>query len=76
MTDTARILCTTEVVCTAKQPAGQGISRLGFSSGTPYGDPGAAIGPSGLSMVMPDAAAQLVDVGTHLTLVFTDGAVG
>lgn len=76
MTDTALILCTTEVVCTAKQPAGEGSSRLGFCSGTPYGVEGAAIGPSGLSVVMPNQAAQHVDVGTHLTLVFTDGAVG
>lgn len=77
MTDTALIVCTARVVCTAKQPAGEGKSRLGFCTDTPYADDtAAAIGPSGLSVVMPDQAAGHVDVGTHLTLVFTDGAVG
>ncbi len=76
MTDTALIVCTARVVCTAKQPAGEGRSRLGFCSDTPYGDAGASIGPSGLSVVMPDGSARHVEIGTHLTLVFTDGVVG
>lgn len=73
MTDTARILGTAQVVCTAKQPASEARSRLGFCS---IGGEDAVIGPSGLSVVIPDQGAQHIEVGTHLTLVFTDGVIG
>lgn len=75
--DAARILCTAQAVCTAKQPAGETRSRLGFCTGAPgLDEAGAVIGPSGLSLVMPNAAAAHIDVGSHVTLLITDREVG
>ena len=76
MTDTARILGTARVVCTAKQPATDGTSRLGFCSDTWVDDGAVTVSASGLSVVMPDQGAQHIEIGTHLTLLFTDGEVG
>lgn len=73
--DTARILGTTKVVCTAKQPAGEGRSRLGFAGPFEAGRNATTLGPLGLSVVMPDQAAGQIEVGTHLTILITDGVI-
>lgn len=74
MTDTARILCTAKITCTAKGPAGEGQSRLGFSADYAEGRNAewAKYTPSfSLSTVMLDQVAKHFEVGTHITLLFT-----
>jgi hypothetical protein len=74
MTDTAQILFTAKVTCTAKQPAGDGQTRLGFSPD--YADgrnaewakytPGLS-----LTMAVLDQVADKVAMGQAITLLFT-----
>lgn len=79
MTDTARILCTAKVTCTAKQPAGDGASRLGFSADYAEGanaDWAKYTPQLSLTTVMLDQVAQHFEVGTHVTLIYALGDVG
>lgn len=75
MIDTARILSTAKVICTAKQPSGPDHTRLGFSADSALGSHRAVVGALGLSTVMPNDAAEHFGVGQHLTLLFTDAEV-
>ena len=79
MTDTARILCTAKITCTAKGPAGEGQTRLGFSAD--YADGANAEWAKwtpvfSQTMVVLDQVAERFEVGQHITLVFADGDVG
>lgn len=78
MTNTAKIHCTAKVTVTAKQPAGDGQTRLGFSPD--YADGAnaewARYTPSlSLSMVVLDQVAAQFKEGQHLTLLFTEDDV-
>lgn len=75
MTDTARILCTAKITCTAKGPAGEGQKRLGFSADYANGANAewAKWTPVfSQTMVVLDPVAERFEVGQHITLLFTE----
>lgn len=75
MTDTANILCTAKVVCTAKGPAGDGQSRLGFSPDYEAGrnaEWASATPTLSLSMTVVEGVAAKIAMGQAITLLFTE----
>lgn len=75
MTDTANIVCAAKIVCTAKTPAGDGQTRLGFSPDYAEGrnsewakyTPGLS-----LAMTVLDEVAAKIRQGQAITLLFAE----
>lgn len=76
MTDTANILCTAKLVCTARNAAGDGQTRLGFSPDYVAGrnaEWAKSDSPSlSLSMTVVDQVAARIAMGQRITLLLAD----
>lgn len=73
--EAARILFTAKVTCTAKSPAGEGQTRLGFSPDYAEGRNAewARYTPTlSLSMTVLDSVAERVAMGQAVTLLFAE----
>lgn len=73
--EAAQILCTAKVTCTAKSPAGEGQTRLGFSPDYRDGRNAqwARYTPTlSLTMTVLDSVAERFAMGQAVTLLFAE----